>query len=825
IEMNEITTEKNNNKHPNLFFESPQKAEWSFDRLIPKARDENKQQQDSSWIIKQASSVRERVKDKAFSSLYSPVKHASSDILYLKQLSLNYPIAIQNSSYSIAVLTTNSIDLYTDDASQTFNSIPLEKQPDNHDSCECLCCLAWSINGKYLAYGDSFGNICVFTADGQLLHQLQSFKEDHSHSFANIWFTGSDVSQSVTILQAFFSHKNSVLFIWDRFIDLICLSRNGQLYRYVMSRDVVASCANDEQICSYYPKGITCCIVDNAKHRLYTSSYNPLNVQCWKLCDKEPWLLLEKQTSSDDAIKDDSCFTWKMSLSPDGNRLLTIDSLGTIYIFQIEEDVNDILQHLQTFVLLSYIDGSISFHQSQTLNEIRFESTLFHHYPQLYAQQQQQQILDEYSTDDDESTHRILVIDVHTNRSELSSSSLSTSRDETTSLVTRLFSSLFSRYYSSLNHLETLSYKLHELEKAEPLDVVNRLISERDYGEALRLCHTFNLDTDSIYQLQWKQSLTVTEATIHSYLYRISKRAWVLNECLQLLCSTFDEQWTLLQFGLQKASSKQLFLSLHENDQAWFHSINDEIGQQQTTITTTALKDEQNQPLTLTQKQLIIYRRKLLIYKQKLDLYERLRTNTKVFNDYSKEFYETFRDLSLKDIAIRFARQCQLDCLDIVLNEMPDINPLQLLEILTEIPETTDIQLYEKYLPSPTLKDFSITQQHTQHIKQSDWSDVYDEQPNEPEREPITDKKLRLSLIDWYTKRVEFIEQIGLIQNAIDVVEHGIRHQHLDELSFLHEKLQILSWLNYHCDWDYVLDDVKNMTDEEITNGILRMVM
>lgn len=46
-----------------------------------------------------------------------------------------------------------------------------------------------------------------------------------------------------------------------------------------------------------------------------------------------------------------------------------------------------------------------------------------------------------------------------------------------------------------------------------------RQIDNEEYGEALSLAHAYNLDSDLVYQRQWRKS-TVSIASIQDYLVR-----------------------------------------------------------------------------------------------------------------------------------------------------------------------------------------------------------------------------------------------------------------------------------------------------------------
>jgi hypothetical protein len=105
----------------------------------------------------------------------------------------------------------------------------------------------------------------------------------------------------------------------------------------------------------------------------------------------------------------------------------------------------------------------------------------------------------------------------------------------------------------------------------------------------------------------------------------------------------------LIKFGLEKATRKELFHNLFYSDQPFFQSINDE---------DLHLKEveEKNLPLTIPQKQILLYRRKLLDEKRKLDLYDGLMKISKLFQQYQSNIFDKFREWDYKQIALRCAR-------------------------------------------------------------------------------------------------------------------------------------------------------------------------
>ena len=67
-------------------------------------------------------------------------------------------------------------------------------------------------------------------------------------------------------------------------------------------------------------------------------------------------------------------------------------------------------------------------------------------------------------------------------------------------------------------------------------------MKNEEYGEALALAQQYNLDCDLVYQHQRQKYPVVTVGAIEDYLdylAHVSKRSWVLQECLYCVANAF----------------------------------------------------------------------------------------------------------------------------------------------------------------------------------------------------------------------------------------------------------------------------------------------
>ncbi|GAA6068431.1 NBAS subunit of NRZ tethering complex isoform X1 [Tachysurus ichikawai] len=94
------------------------------------------------------------------------------------------------------------------------------------------------------------------------------------------------------------------------------------------------------------------------------------------------------------------------------------------------------------------------------------------------------------------------------------------------------------------------NYRLLSLRSTTPEELYLRKIDNEEYGEALSLAHVYGLDSDLVYQRQWRKS-SVSIASIQDYLSKIKKRSWVLHECVERVPENVDAAKELLEYGLK----------------------------------------------------------------------------------------------------------------------------------------------------------------------------------------------------------------------------------------------------------------------------------
>lgn len=95
------------------------------------------------------------------------------------------------------------------------------------------------------------------------------------------------------------------------------------------------------------------------------------------------------------------------------------------------------------------------------------------------------------------------------------------------------------------------NYKLLAFLSTTPEELYSRKIEMEEYGEALILAQHYNLDSDQVYERQWKLS-NLSTTSISDYLTKIKRRSLVLRECLKTVPNDPDAVEALLKYGLQE---------------------------------------------------------------------------------------------------------------------------------------------------------------------------------------------------------------------------------------------------------------------------------
>ncbi|KAF0870718.1 NBAS protein, partial [Crocuta crocuta] len=401
----------------------------------------------------------------------------------------------------------------------------------------------------------------------------------------------------------------------------------------------------------------------------------------------------------------------------------------------------------------------------------------------------------------------------------------------------------------------TKNYRLVSLRSTTPEELYQRKIESEEYEEALSLAQTYGLDTDLVYQRQWRKS-AVNIASIQSYLSKIKKRSWVLHECLERVPENVDAAKELLQYGLKGTDLEALVAIGQGADDGRFTLPGD--------VDIDSLSYEELSPpdekpaknkkekelrrrkellklvnfskLTLEQKELCRCRLKLLTY------LDRLATNQEILGvphaseqRYDAEFFKKFRNQNIVLSARTYARESNVQALEILFTyHGSDLLPHRL-AILSNFPETTSPHEYSVLLPEACYNGDSLVlipwREHKH--RERDWCEelerrmvvepslqdesefLYAAQP-----ELLRYRTPRLSVekvMDWYQTRAEEIEHYARqVDCALSLIRLGME-RNIPGLLVLCDNLVTLEALVYEagCDLTLTLKELQQLKDIE----------
>uniref|UniRef100_S4RYY3 Neuroblastoma-amplified sequence N-terminal domain-containing protein n=1 Tax=Petromyzon marinus TaxID=7757 RepID=S4RYY3_PETMA len=260
------------------------------------------------------------------------------------------------------------------------------------------------------------------------------------------------------------------------------------------------------------------------------------------------------------------------------------------------------------------------------------------------------------------------------------------------------------------------TYRLVSLRSTTPEELYQRKIDSEEYGEALLLAQAYGLDTDLVYQRQWRKS-PVNIASIQDYLSKIKKRSWVLHECLERLADSVDAAKELLQYGL-KGTDLEALLAIGRGDDGRFIEAGDvdieefpyEDMSPEEELERRMEKEEQRRKellelvnftrLTVEQKDLCRSRLRLLTYLDRLATYEEIQGGPHAAEQrYNTEFFKSFRSQNLVLSARNYARESDWHALEILFRYHSEELLTHRLPILSNFLETTSPHEYRYLLP------------------------------------------------------------------------------------------------------------------------------
>ena len=229
-----------------------------------------------------------------------------------------------------------------------------------------------------------------------------------------------------------------------------------------------------------------------------------------------------------------------------------------------------------------------------------------------------------------------------------------------------------------------------------------------------------------MYQRQWKNA-PATVAAINDYLSKVTKRNWVLRECLERVPTDVDAARELLIYGLKNADLEEV-VNVDEKFQdksRWsplqYEETEAEILQRMEERRRQLLAQIDFDNLTVQQKMLISTRRRLLQYLDRLSNYEMILGGSRAAGQsFDPFFFESFRSQSALDSTAGFARQGEWQAVAVMFTfNGPSTLPHRL-AICSCFPETMPPFEYRSILPECDV-DGEVFLWEQQELRKPDW--------------------------------------------------------------------------------------------------------
>ncbi|XP_077515994.1 NBAS subunit of NRZ tethering complex-like isoform X2 [Amblyomma americanum] len=407
----------------------------------------------------------------------------------------------------------------------------------------------------------------------------------------------------------------------------------------------------------------------------------------------------------------------------------------------------------------------------------------------------------------------------------------------------------------------TKLYRLLCVKSTTPEELFAAKIDAEEYGEALGLARTYGLDSDLVYQRQWRKS-PASVAAIQDYLSKIKKCTWVLHECLERVPETLDAARQLLEFGLRGTDVEALVACGQGTDGGRFilskppvcdnaYEDKDLTEQQRAEKWKTvehawrkewlAKVDFNN--LSLDQRWLCECRLKLLVYLDRLAMYEIQEELALSPEKFDASFFEQFRCQPPLEAALAFAQEGNTTAVSTLLTYAGAFTLPHWLTVLSHFPETLPPSQYASCLPKARLTDGNareLVPWSLRDLREKDWCeemiheapmvavwdafdrDFYDDNPM---LQKWTGNLTCEMLTQWYSERAHEIEEMScLVENALSLIKIGCLNN-VEGLGKLYGDLLTLDTLVYECriTQPVMLVQLEQMSDGEKIRLLMSM--
>ncbi|KAM7430043.1 hypothetical protein ABFA07_019200 [Porites harrisoni] len=390
------------------------------------------------------------------------------------------------------------------------------------------------------------------------------------------------------------------------------------------------------------------------------------------------------------------------------------------------------------------------------------------------------------------------------------------------------------------------TYRLVCLRSTTPEELYARKIEHEEYGEALVLAQTYGLDSDLVYQKQWRKS-HVSVASIHDYLSKVKNRLWVLNECVDRVPENYEAAKQLLQYGLHGTDANVVKSVGSEQGPLPFiiKSKSDEFDEEEERKK--KIKELENSlefaSFNLEQRDICMYRLKLLQYLDRLSTYEAILGGVHMAHEeYCHIFFERFREINIMQAAVEYARDGNCDALDAIFTYHGKETLPHRLAILSNFDETIPPSEYQALLPEAGFSagDPDILEWDEKCWRCADWAEIAEckkvvgwEDCGDPaefiyqENPDLQQYRCKLTsgvVANWYRNRACEMESLSKqIDNSLELIKLGMERG-IKGLEDLHDDLVTLEVLVYDscADVYLTLKAFQSMTELEKLRMLLR---
>ncbi|XP_067559768.1 NBAS subunit of NRZ tethering complex isoform X2 [Pseudorca crassidens] len=842
----------------------------------------------ASFIVTKA--IRDRLLFLSQYIWYSPAPFLLPDgLVRLVNKQVNWHSVLASNGKLLAAVQDQCVEIRSakDDFTSIIGKCQVPKDPKPQWRC-----VAWSYDCTLLAYAESTGTVRVFDLMGSELFVIipaSSLAGDLSYAIAGL---------------IFLEYKASAQ--WSA--ELLVINYRGELRSYLVS--VGTNQSYQESHCfsfsSHYPHGINTAIYHPGHRLLLVGGCETAEVGIPKAasCGLSAWRVLSGSpyykpvTHGGDRVTADGIF--KMRLSPDGTLLAAVHFSGKLSIWAIPslkqqgewnqseqpgyDDLNpdwrlsaekrkkikdkesfypliDVNWWVNSAVILARCSGALTVSSVKTLKNLLGKSCeWFEPSPQVTATHDGGFLILECEIKLAPKRSRL-----ETRAGEEGEGEEDSDSDQETSAKARYFGYIkqglylvteMERFAPARKRPRTITknYRLVSLRSTTPEELYQRKIESEEYEEALSLAQTYGLDTDLVYQRQWRKS-AVNIASIQNYLSKIKKRSWVLHECLERVPENVDAAKELLQYGLKGTDLEALLAIGKGADDGRFTLLGEmdidgvsyeelsppdeepaEKKKKELRKRQELLKLVNFSKLTLEQKELCRCRLKLLTYLDRLATYEEiLRVPHASEQRYDAEFFKKFRNQNIVLSARTYARESNVQALEILFTyHGSDLLPHRLV-ILSNFPETTSPHEYSVLLPEACYDGDSlmIIPWHEHKHRDKDWCEELEcrmvIEPSLPDESEFlyaaqpellryrTSQLTVEKVMDWYQSRAEEIEHYALqVDCALSLIRLGME-RNIPGLLVLCDNLVTLEALVYEagCDLTLTLKELQQMKDIE----------